>query len=282
MGLIDGVDHAVVTVRDLDAAARAFERLGFALTPRGRHTRLGTHNHTMMFADRLTYFELIAVESPGPNTAFYESFLARREGVSSLALKSGDARVVAAALAGEPFRAGAAIDFARAVELPGGPREARFTVTHFDPGATPGARAFVCQQHTPDVVWRPDMLRHANGATALKSVLIVVADVAAAAERWGRLFGVAPAVDPEEAVVPTATAAVILLAPAAFRRRFPAEAALAALEPPFCAGLGFAVADRAATATWFRTKPIPFRDPGRGGPLVVASAEACGAILMFG
>ena len=281
MGAIDGIDHAVVTVRDLDAASRAYERLGFALTPRGRHPRLGTHNHTMMFADRLTYFELIAVETPGPNTTFYESFLARREGVSSLALKSGDARAVAAQLAGEPFRAGAAIDFARAVELPGGPREARFTVTHFDPASTPGARSFVCQQHTPDLVWRPDMLKHANGATALKSVLIVVADVAAAA-RWGKLFDVAPVVDPEEAVVPTATAAVILLAPAAFRRRFPGEAALAALDPPFCAGLGFAVADRAATAKWFQMKPIPIRDPGRGGPLVVGAAEACGALLLFG
>jgi hypothetical protein len=280
MALIDGVDHAVVTVRDLDAARRAYERLGFTLTPRGRHTRLGTHNHTMMLSDRVTYFELIAVESQGPNTAFYESFLAKREGVSSLALKSGDARAVHAALRDSPFRAGEALDFARAVELPGGTREARFTITQFDPQSTPGARSFVCQQHTPDVVWRPDMLRHDNGATALKSVLIVADDVRAAATTWAQLFEAEAAINAEEAVVPTATAAVIVLSPAAFARRFPGERISAT--PPFCAGLGFAVADRAATAAWFRDHAVPARDPGRGGPLIVSAADACGAVLLFG
>src|SRR5262245_51268672 len=273
MALIDGVDHAVVTVRDLDAARRAYERLGFTLTPRGRHTRLGTHNHTMMLPDRLTYFELIAVESQGPNTAFYEAFLARREGVSSLALKSADARAVHAAMKGSPFRASA-------VELPGGTREARFTITQFDPQSTPGARSFVCQQHTPDVVWRPDMLAHENGTTALKSVILVAADVREAATRWGQVFEVEPAIDPEEAVVPTATAAVIVLSPAAFARRFPGESIAAT--PPFCAGLGFAVGDRAKTADWFRTHAVPARDPGSAGPLVIGAADACGAVLLFG
>ena len=281
MGLIDGVDHAVVTVRDLDAASRAYARLGFTLTPRGRHTKLGTHNHTIMLPDRLTYFELLGVESPGLNTAFYEAFLAAREGVSSLALKAGDARAVHAAMAGPPFGAGAAIDFARAVELPGGTREARFTVTQFDPAATPGARSFVCQHHTPDVVWRADMLAHANGATGLKSVVIVAAEVGPAATRWAQLFDVEPVIDAEEAVVPTATAAVIVLAPAAFARRFPGET-LADASAPLCAGLGFAVADRARTAGWFREHGVAARDPGRGAPLVVGAAEACGTVLLFG
>jgi hypothetical protein len=280
MALIDGVDHAVVTVRDLDAARRVYERIGFTLTPRGRHTKLGTHNHTMMLPDRLTYFELIAVESQGPNTAFYEAFLAKREGVSSFALKSADARAVHAAMKGSPFLASEALDFARAVELPGGTREARFTITQFDPQSTPGVRSFVCQQHTPDVVWRPDMLAHENGATALKSVLLVAADVRETATRWARLFEAEPVVDAEEAVVPTATAAIIVLSPASFQRRFPGETLGA--PPPYCAGLGFAVGDRAATAAWFRAQAVPARDPGRGGPLVIGAADACGSVLLFG
>ena len=82
-------------------------------------------------------------------------------------------------------------------------------------------------------------------------------------------------------VVPTATAAVIVLAPAAFARRFPGET-LGDARAPLCAGLGFAVADRAATATWFRKQGVAARDPGRGAPLVVGAAEACGAVLLFG
>ena len=45
---LTGVDHAVVLVRDLDAAEAAWRRIGFAPTPRGRHT-LGPMNHCMMF-----------------------------------------------------------------------------------------------------------------------------------------------------------------------------------------------------------------------------------------
>ncbi|MDU0961376.1 MAG: VOC family protein, partial [Bradyrhizobium sp.] len=33
-----GIDHAVVVVKDLDAAAETWKRLGFTLSPRGTHS----------------------------------------------------------------------------------------------------------------------------------------------------------------------------------------------------------------------------------------------------
>ncbi|MCC7347062.1 MAG: VOC family protein, partial [Variibacter sp.] len=45
-----GVDHVVVTVRDLDAAAEQWRRLGFTMSPRGTHSPImGTGNYTIMF-----------------------------------------------------------------------------------------------------------------------------------------------------------------------------------------------------------------------------------------
>ena len=45
---ISGLDHAVILVRDLDAAQATYARLGLTLTPRGFHS-IGTHNHCIMF-----------------------------------------------------------------------------------------------------------------------------------------------------------------------------------------------------------------------------------------
>ena len=46
---IQGLDHIVVTVRDLAAAAAQWKRLGFTVSPRGLHSpQMGTANHTIM------------------------------------------------------------------------------------------------------------------------------------------------------------------------------------------------------------------------------------------
>ena len=53
------LDHVVVNVRErMDDAAALYRRLGFALTPLGRHT-LGSINHLAMFGT--DYMELLGV-----------------------------------------------------------------------------------------------------------------------------------------------------------------------------------------------------------------------------
>src|ERR1700693_946839 len=54
------LDHVVVNARDrFDAAALCYRRLGFALTPHGRHT-LGSVNRLAVFAR--DYLELVGVD----------------------------------------------------------------------------------------------------------------------------------------------------------------------------------------------------------------------------
>ena len=48
-----GIDHVVIAVRDLDRARIGWTRLGFTLTPRGRHLGQGTANYCIMFGARL-------------------------------------------------------------------------------------------------------------------------------------------------------------------------------------------------------------------------------------
>ena len=49
---IAGIDHAVVVVKDLDAAADNWKRLGFTISPRGTHSaHMGTGNYTIMLGE---------------------------------------------------------------------------------------------------------------------------------------------------------------------------------------------------------------------------------------
>ena len=92
-----GLDHLVVAVRDLDAAAEAWRALGFTLSPRGLHSaHVGSANYTMMFGE--DYLELLAVLVPQPHNQALRDFLARREGLERAAFTTTDAAAGADAL----------------------------------------------------------------------------------------------------------------------------------------------------------------------------------------
>jgi hypothetical protein len=279
MNVIGGLDHVVIAVRGLDDAYRHLIRLGFTPTPRGEHPQLGTANHTIMFADE-TYFETLAVTRPGVKNAFFADFTRQREGAAAIAVKTSDARAAQASFAGAPFHASEAIDFARPVDMPEGRREARFTVTQFDPVATPGARFFACQHHTPELVWRRDMLSHANGALGLNGVTLVEHDVVGAIRRYEAMFGTKVVRHADRVEIPTPTCPLILLAPSQAMERFGADPILR-LQPPYCAAIGFKVVDVLGTDMSLRARGVATRRL-RNGTILVGSIDACGTILTFG
>src|SRR5262245_49251194 len=59
---ITGIDHAIIGVRRLDSAAEVYRKLGFTLSPRGRHYGWGTANYCIMFAQ--DYIELLGIVDP--------------------------------------------------------------------------------------------------------------------------------------------------------------------------------------------------------------------------
>ena len=49
--MVDGIDHLVLCVRDLERARDLYRRLGFTLTPPARHP-FGTGNSLVQFEER--------------------------------------------------------------------------------------------------------------------------------------------------------------------------------------------------------------------------------------
>ena len=82
---IAGIDHVIVGVRDLEHARMGWTRLGFTLTPRGRHLGQGTANYCIMFAR--DYLELLGVVERDEHAQRLEAFLARREGPMAVTLQ---------------------------------------------------------------------------------------------------------------------------------------------------------------------------------------------------
>lgn len=82
--MITRFDHAVIAVSDLSTATRAFQSLGFAVSPGGKHTGRGTENAIIRFG--LDYLELLAISdeeearAQGLNRAALADFLRDHEG----------------------------------------------------------------------------------------------------------------------------------------------------------------------------------------------------------
>src|SRR5215831_15468233 len=80
---IAGIDHVIVGVRDLERARADWSRLGFTLSPRGRHIGQGTANYCIMFAS--DYIELLGIVDPHDFVQNLDTFLDRREGLMAAA-----------------------------------------------------------------------------------------------------------------------------------------------------------------------------------------------------
>jgi hypothetical protein len=277
-----GLDHVLVGVKDLAAAARTWSRLGFTCAPLGRHVGRKTGNHCIMFAD--DYVELIGIVDPDGPASRLDDILARQ----------GDS-LIAAALApvspeaahDELTRAGLApqdiVLLRRPIEAPdGSPAEAQFRNFDLPLAATPGVRLFFCAHLTPELVRRPDWLRHANGARGVAGITVAVADVDAAAEALERLFGPGSVTRSDGvATVQAGRQQLIYATPDDLPALYPEIEGLEDIPAPRGVALRVTVADADAAAGHLESAGVP-HVAAADGALFVAPAHANGVLLQLG
>lgn len=271
---VQGLDHAVILVRDLDAARRAYARMGFTLTPRGTHT-LGSQNHCIMF--ERDYLELMAVPRPHPALQYFSDFLARGEGIGALVLATDDAGALYAELAADGMAAEAPLDFSRPVADLG---DARFRLLQLPVDAVPGCRLLACQHFTRDLVWRPEYRRHAVGAIEIAALAVVVEDTDGAAGSYARVLDAQPQRIDEGLLVQTGSAPIALASRWELGHRL-RGVGLPLRARPLVAALFVRVADRAQAADVLRRnglKPTALPD----GSFAVNADEAHGVAVIFG
>lgn len=271
---VQGLDHAVILVRDLDAAQRAYARMGFTLTPRGTHT-LGSQNHCIMF--ERDYLELMTVPRPHPALQYFSDFLQRGEGLGALVLATDDAGALYAELAADGIAADAPLDFSRPVAELGA---ARFRLVQLPVDAVPGCRVLACQHFTRDLVWRPEYREHAVGATGVAAIAVVVEDTETAAASYARLLDARAQRIDEGLLVQTGSAPIALASRWKLGHRL--QGVGLPLRPrPLVAALFVRVADRGHAAAVLRgngLKPVALPD----GSFAVSADQAHGVAVIFG
>ncbi len=172
----------MVLVRDLDAAAADYERIGFTVAPQMRHAGFGTANRIVLFGNN--FIELVGIVAPdelsGPGFLIRDRLASHGPGPFGIALPSEDIardrdRLAAAGLVMGEIGGGS-----RPVPLPDGSTGlARFnTVIIGGPKEMPFV-LFMSQQHVPEVVWIKEWQRHANRAADLTGVTVAAARPAA-------------------------------------------------------------------------------------------------------
>jgi hypothetical protein len=179
------LDHVVVNARDrIEDAAACYRRLGFDLTPLGRHT-LGSMNHLAVLAH--DYLELVGTD-PTAATVRRE-LLDHPMGLNGLVFATANAQELYRGLAGRGAPVEPPAEFARPVTLAAGSADARFRVVRVAAAAAPYGRVYFCQHLTPELVWREEWRHHPNGAAAIARVVIAAADPDAAGALFRDLFG---------------------------------------------------------------------------------------------
>jgi catechol 2,3-dioxygenase-like lactoylglutathione lyase family enzyme len=275
------LDHVGIAVRDLDAAARRFERLGFQLTPRGYHTlpanadgmrpRAGTANYCVML--KRGYIELIGIVDPDYVGRLWEA-LDRYEGLHIVAFGTPDAKAAAADLR----RAGLPAADMRPLERPlvkdGIEALARFEIVDFPDDIVPEIYSFAIHHTTPDLLWQPKLLAHANGVVSLEEIAIVVEEAADFAARLSRLVGI-KAEGTDELTLPLAAGAVRIVG----RQWLDRNVSGAPFNLPWVAVMTLGVSDIEATAALLQRNGVTFEKGD--ARLVVSASEACGVEIAF-
>jgi catechol 2,3-dioxygenase-like lactoylglutathione lyase family enzyme len=182
------IDHVVIAVSDLDAAAVQYRKLGFTLSPKGIHSAvLGSANHTIMLQH--DYFELLTVLTPTERNTHWRKKLGEGGGIAGIALTTDDAAEAHMIWSAAGFQPDDLIKFSRqVVRQDGVALEARFEVVSLNTVPETGVRVFVCSQPTREAVWLPELTTHANTAKGIKRVIIASTEPARAVAQWLRLI----------------------------------------------------------------------------------------------
>jgi hypothetical protein len=199
-------------------------------------TRTGTGNVCAMFARG--YIEMLFKTADTPLGAELDISMARYRGVHLTAFAVADAGKAHERLGAAGFALRPLVNMQRPVDTKTGPATAAFTVARVERGAMAEGRIQILTHHTEDAVWQRRWLAHPNGARALASVVIVVADVEEASARFSRFTGRHATPTRSGQMIALDRGRVVLVTRAAFEAALP-EIAVADL--PFMGAYGVVV-----------------------------------------
>jgi catechol 2,3-dioxygenase-like lactoylglutathione lyase family enzyme len=280
-----GLDHIVHSVRDLDAAADLYRRLGFTVGARNRHP-WGTHNYIVQlpgfFIELLTLAEPDKLGDDGFSKLFGRytgDFLTRNEGLLLIILESHDAVADVTAFRAAQIVASEAMKFEREGKKPDGtPVKLGFSLVFAENKLAPDIHFATCQQHYPENFWNPAFQKHANSVSGIAGVVAVALDPTRHLKFMETFTGATAKTNGEGFTIATPRGDIEVTTPAAFLHRFGVPA------PDVSCGARLAAMRFAAKdASLLQGAPEFAGMAGlyAGNATIIGHQDAMGAVLVF-
>ena len=281
------LDHVGWFVPDMEMASRAFEKLGFRMTPFSVHgdrdartgelKPLGTANRLVMLEQG--YLEILTLHGgvSNPSVERMKASMARHIGVHLIAMTVADSLAEAERLEEDGFALNPTINLRRTIEAEDGSQvEVAFTVIRPKEGVHPEGRIQILTQHTPEHMWQRRYVENVNAITALRGVMLAVDDPAEVEQRLARFTGREAQKRDGHRLIKLDRGHLRIFTPAA------ASAYLGGLEiptAPVMAALGFVSSDLGKTRDVFKDRGVALAvdTPDR---LIVDAADGIGAYLV--
>jgi len=199
---INGFHHLGIISRNMEAAVKQYERLGFLFTPLtmpriplqagDSPEPIGAGNRCAVF--RNNYLEILGVvdaklwgsitrEQRGPFDL--DAPLQRYEGLHVLHLGTNDLSLVRERLRKNGLQPTDIHPFQRLVDTPEGPKMMKALTLSFPHGSNPEALMQIAQHETPEIVLQPRYMNHPNGAFSITEVIVCVDNPEAVASKYG-------------------------------------------------------------------------------------------------
>lgn len=257
------LDHIGLFVPDMERAARAMARLGFALTPYSpqRHTLASGELVPTGTANRLAilqrgYIELLTVTSDTPIADQLRRAIQRYIGAHLIAFGSADAQATHDRLARAGFDPLPMVRLQRTVPTAAADQLARFSVVRVPPDRMAEGRMQFCRHHTPELVWQREHQTHPNQAHSLTDIFLCVEDPAEVVARYERFLAVAAQARDGFQLLQLARGRLHVLAPTGLTTLTGLEAPTL----PFIAGFALSCGDLAATRAVLAANGVATRD----------------------
>ena len=180
--MLNGIDHIVIVVSELEAAIKSYGDLGFTVVRGGKHN-IGTHNALIAFADG-TYIELIAFLAPVSGHPWYTA-LSKSGGLVDFCAQTNDLDADVKAFR----RAGVAMSDPTAMtrDRPDGYRLS--WVLSIPSSPFNGSVPFLIKDETPRDERVPRERSHRNGVTGLKKLIVALNDSSKVADWYRAITG---------------------------------------------------------------------------------------------
>ena len=273
------IDHLLTYVRDLDAAAATFRRMGFTLSPLSRIEAMGISNHLVLMRQGIpgfaNYIELMSAHDRARLPPPMAKVLSGPEGIKSMVLGTEDAVAAQQAMLKHGFAAAPPVHVKREWKI--APEQSVFP--EFDvlmPVAAPLAFN-ACRYFNVDLYLRPEWRVHANGAQRMTTVFAVADEPAAVARRYGDLFDASTRQSGEAVCTTPGQVDLAVMSSETAKRRFGLTVATAA-------GAGYLgylveVVSLDVLRSCLSDGKVPCRD--LGGTICVDPGDGFGNLIVF-